>query len=599
MSFLVDVIVPGPWWNQLTYRCEENLSAGSRVRVPLGRGTRIAFVSHFPSEESTSPPTIRKISEVLDISPVFPASLWDLSNWIGETFLCGQGTALGDMLPPDVLKGATYDALCFEKTSGGVSRTTDSVVFTPRDEDRFEEYRRMIRRTDGVCLVLFPEGETARRFYASLDGKDDVLLWPNGGGRRAMQAWDSARRSIPRVVLGAPGVCYAPLPRIDLVIIEDESASSYDSQKFPFLNYRMIAARRARDHGAQLVLGGRMPSARAFQRYRPPCPERPGSRLVLIRKNAALHKATLGIDKDLPVGHAIVRMTERMLRESQVSLWILDRLGYAVGIRCDDCGAAIACTRCGGALRWKERDAVATCMQCRLNVAVPERCPSCGGVLLIGERPGTEALRNIAARCSGNPQVVECVAEDFSVVSRRKSIEKRVSDGAILIGTRGILPFCDTLSVGLVCWIDPEVELGFSRYYGAVLLFSMIWESCWRGPGAEKRKVLVQTSETGAKWIRGARQGWGAFWDEELRERKLMMLPPYQMHYEIEAPPVVRSSVLESLRHANIDVIPWSEENERALVVGVGLRTMKKAMERFFSIKASGLGFPRIRVRME
>ena len=78
-----------------------------------------------------------------------------------------------------------------------------------------------------------------------------------------------------------------------------------------------------------------------------------------------------------------------------------------------------------------------------------------------------------------------------------------------------------------------------------------------------------------------------------------MMLPPYQMHYEIEAPPVVRSSVLESLRHANIDVIPWSEENERALVVGVGLRTMKKAMERFFSIKASGLGFPRIRVRME
>ncbi len=542
---------------------------------------------------------LRKVSEVLDISPVFPASLWKLSRWVGETFLCGQGTALGDMLPPDVLKGASFDVLSFEKESCSVGQTTDSIVFRTRDEERFEEYRRMIGETGGTCLVLFPERETAQRFYASLKDRDDVLLWPNGGGRRAKQAWDSARRSIPRVVLGAPGVCYAPLPRIGLIVIEDESSSSYDSQKFPFVNYRMIAARRARDLGAHLVLGGRMPSARAFQRYRPQCPERPGSRLVLIRKNTVLHKATPGIDKQLPVGRAIIRMTERALRESQVSLWILDRLGYAVGIRCDDCGAPIACTRCGGALRWKERDAVATCMQCHRKIAVPERCPSCGGILLIGERPGTEALRKIAARCSGNPQVVECVVEDFSVVSRRREIQRRVSDGAILIGTRGILPFCDTLSVGLVCWIDPEVELGFSRYYGAVLLFSMIWESCWRGPGAEKRKVLVQTSETGAKWIRGARQGWNAFWEEELRERKLMMLPPYQLHYEIEAPPVVRSSVLESLRHANIDVIPWSEENERALVVGVGLRTMNKAMERCFSIKASGLGFPRIRVRME
>jgi len=514
VSFLVDVIVPGPWWNHLTYLCEENLSVGSRVRVPLGRGTRIAFVSRFPSEDSASPPTLRKISETLAISPVFPASLWKLSDWVGETFLCGQGTALGDMLPPDVLKGASYDALCFEKMSDGDNRTTDSVVFRPRDEERFEEYRRLIGKTEGTCLVLFPERETAQRFYASLKDRDDVLLWPNGGGRKAMLAWDSARRSIPRVVLGAPGVCYAPLPRIDLVVIEDECASSYDSQKFPFLNYRMIAARRARDHGAHLVLGGRMPSARAFQRYRPSCAERPGSRLVLIRKNAALRKATPGIDKQLPVGRAIVRMTERTLRESKVSLWILDRLGYAAGIRCDDCGATIACARCGGALRWKERDAVATCMRCRLKVAVPERCPSCGGVLLIGERPGTEVLRKIAAGCSGNPQVVECVVEDLSVASRRKAIEKRVSDGAILIGTRGILPFCDTLPVGLVCWIDPEVELGFSRYYGAVLLFSMIWESCWRGPGAEKRNVLVQTSETGAKWIRGARQGWSAFWDE-------------------------------------------------------------------------------------
>jgi primosomal protein N' (replication factor Y) len=597
---LVDVVVPGPWWNCLTYRCvEEELSEGCRVRVPLGRGTRTAFVTRSGSGENpVAVSALRNVMEVLDRHPVFPPSLWHLSGWIGETFLCGRGMALGDMLPPDILSGAPCEAFPFPRISEREC-PADTLVYRNRDAQRFEEYERLIRETKGSSLVLFPEYGMARRFFDSLTEKSDVLLWPGQGGKRLRAAWDATRRGIPRVVVSAPGGCYAPLPQIDLVVLEEENAASYDSQKYPYMNYRMIAARRAREHYAHLVLGGRMPSSRVFRRYTPVSGDRPGSRLILVRKSDVRKKTAVGVEGQIPIGQAILRTTEKTLRQSRVALWILDRVGYAIGIRCDDCEKEVTCGRCGGTLRWKQGETFAVCTRCNTHSPVPERCPVCGGFILKGDRPGIETLCRTAARCAGDGRVVECNAGDFSVARKRKDIERHMSGGGILLGTRGILPFCDILPVGLVCWIDPEVELGFARYFGSVLLFSMIWESCWRGNDVEKRRVLVQTSDMGARWIKGLRQGWNLFWSEEIRERREMALPPYTLQFEIEASREIRKDLLESLTQANIDVIPWSDGNERAIVVGGSLRVMVRAMEKHFSIRASGMGFPRIRVRME
>ncbi|MDR1651908.1 MAG: hypothetical protein LBR87_08975, partial [Synergistaceae bacterium] len=45
---LVSVAIPGPWWTGLTYSAPRECSGpperGARVRVPVGRGSRIAVV---------------------------------------------------------------------------------------------------------------------------------------------------------------------------------------------------------------------------------------------------------------------------------------------------------------------------------------------------------------------------------------------------------------------------------------------------------------------------------------------------------------------------------------------------------------------------
>ena len=61
MDCRVDVVVPGPWWTPLTYAAERPLSTGARVRVPLGRGTRVGFVLG-PAKKKTPPKNLRTVA---------------------------------------------------------------------------------------------------------------------------------------------------------------------------------------------------------------------------------------------------------------------------------------------------------------------------------------------------------------------------------------------------------------------------------------------------------------------------------------------------------------------------------------------------------
>ena len=45
--FQLQVLIPGPWWHELTYQTEGDVPAGARVLVPMGRGVRVAAAERF------------------------------------------------------------------------------------------------------------------------------------------------------------------------------------------------------------------------------------------------------------------------------------------------------------------------------------------------------------------------------------------------------------------------------------------------------------------------------------------------------------------------------------------------------------------------
>lgn len=105
----LDVIIPGPWWNTLTYILKESVvpPSGSRVRVPLSNTSRVGFVSGITDDSECEKNDVeyKEVTEVLDNSSVFGENLWDLALWVGHYFMCGAGEVLKVISPPQLLNG--------------------------------------------------------------------------------------------------------------------------------------------------------------------------------------------------------------------------------------------------------------------------------------------------------------------------------------------------------------------------------------------------------------------------------------------------------------------------------------------------------------
>ena len=294
---LLDVIVPGPWWNEFTYNYNYNfnnlnLKSGLRVRVPFGKhnGKRAGFIC-AENLNSNNNFEIKEIIELIDDEPVLKFGLWELAQWLGKTYLCGTGMALQTILPGQILDGERLPLCSSCRPCKGRWRDSDGGVLTPeefsqsanlnfnnnkifreqnffdpRDNTRFNFYLDMLRREHNN-LILFPEAELAKKFFNNLpkDVKDLSILWPSVGGQKLWDAWREIYSGNFKNVIAPPGGVFAPFD-FDSIIVEDEASEGYLSRKTPIFSARSVAGKRALDLQSELILAGRMPSSKTFMR---------------------------------------------------------------------------------------------------------------------------------------------------------------------------------------------------------------------------------------------------------------------------------------------------------------------------------------------
>lgn len=97
----VQVAVPLPLWEPLTYAADETLAArvqpGCRVWVPVGSRTVVGWVV---GEADRPPPgAARSIVAVLDDEPLLSAALLDLARWVAAYYVAPLGLVLRAMVP--------------------------------------------------------------------------------------------------------------------------------------------------------------------------------------------------------------------------------------------------------------------------------------------------------------------------------------------------------------------------------------------------------------------------------------------------------------------------------------------------------------------
>ena len=596
-----DVLVPGPWWNGLTYKTEMNVPIGARVVVPLGRGERIGFVQRLDSEDrGRGAFAIRSIRRIIDEIPLFPPSLWELFDWGGRVFLCGTGELLRIGIPSVFLSSSDATPLPLPLPRMETKASEEVFLYLCDFKERCKKFIALVERSERF-LVLFPEQGLAAEFWKLLpeSQKKETVLWPSQGGKKLLAAWIRARNNVPRGIIGGPGAVFAPLQQIETIIVDEESSGAYRSYKKPFINARTLAGKRARLESASLVLSGRTPSSRIFLRGKPRSTERPARdnvRLVDLRE--AFASSVQGVGDSLPLTHTLLTETKRCLASGRTALWLLDRKGYAGEIACEDCGNAARCPKCGTAMVWEEKYDRLRCHACASLRPIPQVCPVCRGHLLIGKRPGLEALFPVAKSFESDDQPA-LFMEDFKTAGKGtvRSLVDRLSSGGIVVGTRAALVLCDIVDIGFAGWIDVDAEVRSIAYQAKFTVFSMVWESLWRGKNHSERVVLLQSRRPGAGWQKGVVQGWKTFWTHELKERKELGLPPYSYLLEIQAASLQqKSEMLSRMEERGLFPMDPGDPPLHFWVTARSVSVVQDIIAPFFSIGCSKNGFPEVSV---
>src|SRR5690606_18987197 len=113
------------------------------------------------------------------------------------------------------------------------------------------------------AIVLVPEisltPQMVERFKSRFGDAVAVMHSRLSDGER-YDEWRKIRHGQADVVVGARSAIFAPFAQIGLIIIDEEHETSYKQDDTPKYHARDVAVRRAKQHGAVVVLGSATPS---------------------------------------------------------------------------------------------------------------------------------------------------------------------------------------------------------------------------------------------------------------------------------------------------------------------------------------------------
>ncbi len=387
----------------------------------------------------------------------------------------------------------------------------------------------------GQALVLVPEisltPQLLERFRRRFDTEPAILHSALAGALRR-DAWRRARSGEARVIVGTRSAVFASLPRLALIVIDEEHDASYKQHEGFRYSARDLGVLRARRAGVPVVLGSATPSLEtldnaAHERYaRLILPERPGaaspSRMALVDLRA--HPPNDGISP--PVMRAIAA---HLGAGGQVIVF-LNRRGYAPTLYCNACGWIADCRRCDARMTLHRRAGQLRCHHCGAQRPVAADCEACGRSLQpIGQ--GTERIEETLSRLFPGSPLARLDRDTATARGAVQAVLERVHTGEarILVGTQMLTKGHHFPDVSLVVILDADQGLFATDYRAAERLAQTIIQVAGRaGRAARAGEVLIQTEFPEHPLLnRLITAGYDSFADSALEERRAAHWPPY------------------------------------------------------------------------
>jgi len=390
------------------------------------------------------------------------------------------------------------------------------------------------------AIVLVPEisltPQMVERFKGRFGDRVAVLHSRLSQGER-YDEWRKIHRGQVSVAVGARSAVFAPFTKLGLIIIDEEHESSYKQEESPKYHARDVAARRAEEHGAVLVLGSATPSLESYMAAR----EGRGLRLVRMpgrvggRPMPVVH--LVDMRRELEEGNRSMfsrRLAEairaRLERNEQMVL-LMNRRGYATFVLCRSCGHAARCPHCDISLTYHQNIDMLRCHYCGHAERNPATCPSCGSPHIRHFGTGTQRVEEELVRTFPGIRVIRM---DVDTTSGKGAHEKwlnrfRDREADVLLGTQMVAKGLDFPAVTLVGVLAADSILHLPDFRAVEKTFQLVSQVAGRAGRHElPGEVIVQTYNPGHYAMRAAAaHDYDGFAATELKLRRDRGYPPF------------------------------------------------------------------------
>lgn len=558
----LEVAVPRRLFRVFTYSIPEGLPGpwrpGIRVRVPFGSEVLTGYILAVISEpgSDSAGKRLRHILARIDDAPVISSELLALTRWVADRYLAALGQCLRLAFPgrtekrlrpsrtppkdsPDQVLLSNVPPLApalvplRDQLLETIAAQRYAALLLPAScKDLIHVYRSAVRAALGQnrsALILVPETHQVEPLRQMLS-EDGALPSEAYHGELSIpareRAWSRIQRGEARLVIGTRSATFAPLVDLGLIVIDQEDQAAYKAENTPRYDARVVAAERARQLQAVLVLASAHPSLESVHAT---------ANLAAI----TLHSDTQNLPpvriinlRDTPgeiLSAPLVDAMVERLAARKTALLFLNRKGYASVLLCRDCGQAMRCPTCGLGWTFHKTEAILLCSHCGQRKAPPTNCPACGGYRLFPSGLGTEAAEEAVQRRFPKARLLRIERAPSGKKTDALLLARlREKDYDILIATQFVLSAVPRPFASLVGILAPDAALhlpdflaGERAYHTLRNVLALASED----PGAQ---VMIQTYMPEHHVIRSlAARNPALFYESELAARAALGYPPF------------------------------------------------------------------------
>ena len=429
----------------------------------------------------------------------------------------------------------------FEEILGRVQAEKPSVTLLHgvTGSGKTQVYLRLVQETLALgktAMVLVPEivlTPQMMRKFSSYFGSRVAMLHSSLKMTERYDQWKRIRRGEVDVVLGTRSALFAPLKNLGLIIMDEEQEGSYQSENVPRYDAREVAKYLCVREKAALVFGSATPTVETAWAV-----EQGSYQKALLRRryneNALPEVLIADLRQEILNGNPGLISTllrqelEKNLAAGEQSILFLNRRGSSRMLLCGECGYVPQCPRCSTAMTYHSANGRLMCHYCGHSEPAADTCPECGGWMKhvgVGTQKVEEELRELFPEAGILRMDADTTAGGHEEILQTFERERV----PILLGTQMVAKGLDFENVTLVGVLSADISLYVDNYRAAERTFSLLTQVVGRaGRGGKTGRAVIQTYTPGNDVIRcAARQDYDAFYESEIRMRRLRRYPPF------------------------------------------------------------------------